>query len=163
LFAKNQLRALRDVGLHIQGTALAEGTDSTAYCTMHHAHLSHLVFSKLNPPKPIIMQSAPAAHTMHLHVGDNDYDIPNSVFKGLASVGGERIESRKLTHQQLVDRGYDPKFVTQALEFPRDGYFPPYIGDVMEDMIKEGGGEVQGLVMWRHLACEDRQADAAVA
>jgi hypothetical protein len=134
LFAKNQLFALKDVGLHIEGirlliytffllqsnitsgTNLAAPEDTTAYLTTQHAFLSHQILDQLCPPKPVIMQSMEDKQALHLHLGGTQgLKEANGVFKQLSDVSGDAVMHRKLTETELTNRGYDPGFVTQVI------------------------------------------------
>ena len=115
LFAKNQVRAMKDVGLHIEGTNLAAPEDTTAHVTTHHAFLTHQIVDKLHPPKPVIMQSTEDKKALHLHLGGAPgLKEANGVFKRLTDVCGDVVRHRKLTESELTDRGYDPSFVKQV-------------------------------------------------
>ena len=133
LFAKNQLFALKDVGLHIEGirlliytlfplqsnitsgTELAAPEDTTAYMTTQHAFLSHQILEQLCPPKPVIVQSMEDRKALHVHLGGTKgLKNANGVFKKLSDVAGDVVRHRKLTETELTNRGYDPGFVTQV-------------------------------------------------
>jgi len=144
LFMKNQLCALKDVGLHVEGTNLAKPVDTTAYTTTEHAFLTHEITEHIKTPRPMIMQNADEAKALHMHFKDDGFVETNKVFKRLASVAGDKVKHRKLTDEEMIERGYDPKFVRQALEFPNDGYIPPYVDGMLEEMVREGGGDTIG-------------------
>jgi len=144
LFAKNQIRALKDVGLHIEGTNLSASEKTTAYVTTNHAFLSHEILEKISPPRPMIVQNSEDKKALHLHVGGIDgLKEANGVFKRLISVCGDSVEHKKLTETELAERGYDTNFVKQALEFPNDGYIPPYVDGMLETMVRDVGGKVE--------------------
>jgi len=145
LFAKNQMKAMKDVGLHIEGTNLAAPENTTAYVTTHHAFNTHKIVEKLNPPKPIIMKSRNDMKALHLHLGGaSGLKEANGVFKRLNNVCGDVVKNNKLTAEEINFHGYDSKFVKQALEFPQDGYIPPYVDNMLEEMIHKEGGKVEG-------------------
>jgi len=141
LFAKNQYYAMGDVGLHMAWTRLKPAHLTTAHTTTNHAHISKEVVKKLNLPKPAIMESRPEAKAVHVHVGDDATLVEtNNVFEHLKEVAGDLVENVKLTEEEIEARGYDSSFVKQVLEFPRDGYIPPYVDGMIEDMIVRRGG-----------------------
>eukprot|EP00092_Neocalanus_flemingeri_P053191 GFUD01062436.1.p1 GENE.GFUD01062436.1~~GFUD01062436.1.p1 ORF type:complete len:178 (-),score=53.70 GFUD01062436.1:224-757(-) len=145
LFAKNQVRAMKDVGLYIEGTNLAAPEDTTAHVTTHHAFLTHQIVEKLQPPRPVILQSTDDKKALHLHLGGaQGLKEANGVFKRLTDVCGDVVRNRKLTDSELTNQGYDPGFVKQALEFPQDGYIPPYVDRMLEEMVEREGGRKEG-------------------
>lgn len=101
----------------------------------------------------MIVQNSEDKKALHLHVGGNDgLKEANGVFSRLSSVCGATVEHSKLTETELAKRGYDTNFVKQvrdctnfimsnllllqALEFPNDGYIPPYVDGMLEDMVR---------------------------
>ena len=84
---------------------------TTAFTTTHHAFASHEILTNIPTPKPVIYKRK----ALHLHLGGTKgLQAANGVFERLSEVGGESVAHRKLTKDELVKRGYDPKFVVQV-------------------------------------------------
>ena len=145
LFMKNAFNAWKDVGLNMDRSKVRGAIeDKTSWTTTNHAFLSHQIIEKLRAPLPVIMKSdMSSAAALHLHLGDSGLEEANGVFKHLSRVAGDEIRHRKLSEDEVTARGYLPGHVKQALEFPHDGYFPPYVDGMLEDLVKEEGGRVR--------------------
>jgi len=166
LFAENQLRAFNDVGLHIRGTRLYNLEETTAYITTHHSHLTHSIIPHLESDVPLMLKSNDLGRTIHLELGvsksTNAMEI-NEVFKSVADDVDPYMEHIPLGKEKLRERGYDTDFVKQAFEFPRDGYFTPCVGEVLENIIVEGGGELRSNWRLKKILCKRLSGDEAIA
>lgn len=108
----------------------------------------------------MIIQNSENTKALHLHVGgDEGLREANGVFHRLSKVCGDTVQHRRLTEMELSNRGYDINFVKQvkkyknpgtgylsfskALEFPNDGYIPPYVDGMLEGMVRAAGGIVE--------------------
>ena len=164
LFMKNAFNAWKDVGLNMDRSKVGGAIeDKTSWTTTNHAFLSHQIIEKLRAPLPVIMKSdMSSAAALHLHLGDSGLDEANGVFKHLSRVAGDEIRHRKLGEDEVAARGYLPGYVKQALEFPHDGYFPPYVDGMLEDLVKEEGGRVQSNLRLRKILVAYKDNDIHV-
>ena len=61
------------------------------------------------------MQSEKDMNALHLHLGgESGLKEANGVFKILSEVCGDVVRHNKLTKSELINRGYDPNFITQV-------------------------------------------------
>ena len=135
---------MKDVGFNT-GNGFSADEKTTGHMTMHHSFLAHEILSKLETKRPLLMKSSPEASALHFQVGSEaDRKMINRVFEILTRIAGKYVESKRLSKDEILSRGYDGTFVKQAVEFVNDGYFPPYIGEEMEEVIRAAGGKADG-------------------
>ena len=142
LFVRNAFNAWKDVGLNKKFEGPTE--DQTSWTTINHAFLSQRIIEKLRPPLPVIMKSdLCSSASLHVDLANSDKGKANKVLKHLAKVAGEATRHRKLGKEEVIARGYPPQTVKQAVEFPHDGYIPPYVDGMLEDLVTGEGGDVK--------------------
>ncbi|ESO92648.1 hypothetical protein LOTGIDRAFT_233083 [Lottia gigantea] len=165
IFAKNQIKALQDVGLHIQGTALNPPEKTTAHVSCHHASLTQEILDELNASKPFFLKSNKDAYALSVFLGSKkEVAETASVFNHIKrDAGGNILEYRFLHVDEIKERGYDPNFVPKAAAFSNDGYLPPYIGTDMLKMIRDEGGFVnEKLQLLKILVQLEKNGDVTV-
>lgn len=164
LFMKNTFNAWKDVGLSMDRSKVGGAVeDKTAWTTTDHAFLSHQIIEKLDAPKPVIMKSDMGlGAALHLHLGDNGLDEENNVIGHLSKVAGDLIRHRRVSEQELTARGYNTDYVKQALEFQHDGYMPPYVDGMLEQMVKDEGGNSRGGLRLRKILVVQKDDDIHV-
>ena len=142
LLIKNGMNALKDVGLHMTKDSLVAPQKTTAYTTLHHASLTEQIIDKMDAPRPILMKSSDLGKNLLLLFDDGEAEDAKEVIRKLQKVANGAIDNHKLTKEELADRGYNNNIIDEGLEFPNDGYIPPYTDGVLENMITNGGGEI---------------------
>ena len=52
------------------------------------------------------------------------------------------LDHQFLSKEEIAARGYDSEHVKQAAIFPKDGVFPQYLDQALEDIVTDNGGNV---------------------
>ena len=52
------------------------------------------------------------------------------------------LENTFLSREEIAQKGYNLACAKKAAIFPNDGQLPPYLGEELEKIIQDGGGEV---------------------
>ena len=56
--------------------------------------------------------------------------------------GDDLLDHQFLSKEEIAARGYDSEHVKQAAIFPKDGVFPPYLDQALDDIVTDNGGNV---------------------
>jgi len=175
LFAKNQFYALQDVGFHIKGTELRDRSEQTARTTCRTAALSEHIFNHLNEgyEKPLFLHNPNAYSGKKFDgkeddIGDAIYTFAGSeeevqttmnVINNLKSIAGDDLlEHHFLSKEEIAARGYDSAHVKQAAIFPKDGVFPPYLDQALEDIVTDNGGNVLDHMQLKKILVKPKEA-----
>ena len=96
--------------------------------------------------------------SLHVDLANSDKGKATKVLKHLAKVAGEATRHRKLGKEEVTARGYPP----QTVEFPHDGYIPPYVDGMLEDLVTGEGGDVKSGLRLRKILVAHRDDDIHV-
>ena len=151
LYLKNGWHMLHDVGFYpnpnirlLPPLRGKKAHKAVAYVTLQHAALTRPImdhYAKFDNNKPLLINSDDTTRAMHLELVPGEKG--KEAFKMLTEYNNEYVPFRELPKTERMERGYSDS-VKQALEFPVDGYFPPYLDKVLEEEIMKSDGTVKG-------------------
>ena len=102
--------------------------------------------------QPLVMMSNARAMALHVHVNSDAAFIArvHKIFTNFRYVAGNAVDFRSLGKDEISGRGYDAEKVVPAAEdFFNNGYFPPFLGEALEDIVtrwrRSNGKKIQGL------------------
>lgn len=152
LLMKNQWYSMLDVGLHVRGTEFRSKKKQTANATIRLASLTNEVFKHLkteDEARPLLMESRDSiGDAIYIFTGtEAEVEESEAVVSNLKSiVNNERnddiLENTFLSREEIAQKGYNLACAKKAAIFPNDGQLPPYLGEELEKIIQDGGGEV---------------------
>ena len=82
-----------------------------------------------------------------------------NVINNLKSIAGDDLlEHHFLSKEEIAARGYDSGHVKQAAIFPKDGVFPPYLDQALEDIVTDNGGNVLDHMQLKKILVKPKEA-----